>query len=102
MNTLNTTIPVEQIAEIPTQMQMLADSIETLDANVGRLATRLNRVIPQVPPNEEIGQDKVQCETLLGCEIQSLTLLGCEIQSLADRINGICKTVKRLREQVQL
>ena len=92
MNTLNTTIPVEQIAEIPTQMQMLADSIETLDANVGRLATRLNRVIPQVPPNEEIGQDKVQCETLL----------GCEIQSLADRINGICKTVKRLREQVQL
>jgi hypothetical protein len=92
MNTLNAPIAIEQTGEIPTQMQMLSDSIETLDAHVDRLATRLNRVIPQVPPNEEIGQDKVQCETLL----------GCEIQSLADRIDGICKTVKRLSKQVQL
>jgi hypothetical protein len=92
MNTLNTTTAVELITEIPTQMQMLADSIGTLDTHVDMLASRLNRVIPQVPPNEEIGQDKVQCETLL----------GCEIQSLADRIDGICKTVKRLSRQVQL
>jgi outer membrane murein-binding lipoprotein Lpp len=92
MNGTTEPITIEQIAEIPTQMQMLADSIETLDAHVDRLATRLNRVIPQVPPNEEIGQDKVQCETLL----------GSEIQSLADRIDGICKTVNRLSKQVQL